>query len=167
MLAWAYLSQSLAVSASSCAGSSPLHHMNRKSLDDQALLEQRQYTGTPIIITNKCEDTIYPGLLTQSGMGPGTGGFELTSGSSRTLSVGNAWQGRVWGRTNCSFNGAGTGPAERTNNGRACTTGDCGGIIDCKGTVGSRSVSVGAALKADFAVGRSPHDFGGMDSRYR
>lgn len=128
----------------SCVGSSTMHHMNRQlSQDTDHHLIERQSRTTPLIITNKCADSIYPGLLTQSGDGPGIGGFELTTGSTRTLSVGEAWQGRVWGRTNCSFNSAGTGPAGRTSNGRACTTGDCGGVVDCKGTVNSARMRLG------------------------
>ena len=51
------------------------------------------------------------------------------------MTVGKAWQGRVWGRTNCSFNSAGDGPGENKLNGIACSTGDCGGIVDCRGAV--------------------------------
>ena len=92
-------------------------------------LERRQGGGgPPLIVANQCSETIYPGILTQSGTGPGTGGFELSPGSSRTLSVSKGWQGRVWGRTNCSFaNGGGS-------SGPACSTGDCGGV-SCQGTV--------------------------------
>ena len=43
------------------------------------------------------------------------------------------WQGRVWGRTNCSFNEDGT----RSANGQpaACGTGDCFGVLNCVTTV--------------------------------
>lgn len=82
--------------------------------------------NTPLIITNQCGDTIYPATLTQSGTGPGTGGFRLDSGSSQTFSVSENWQGRVWGRTNCTFNAQGRGQ---------CITGDCGQILNCFGTV--------------------------------
>lgn len=99
-------------------------------------LNERQSSGAkPLVVTNKCSETIYPGLLTQSGTGPGTGGFALTPGNSRTLSVGEAWQGRVWGRTNCSFNSDGTAPSGNSQNGQACGTGDCGGIVNCRGAV--------------------------------
>ncbi|KAM0333480.1 hypothetical protein ACHAQA_002142 [Verticillium albo-atrum] len=39
----------------------------------------------PLKITNRCPDTLWPGLLTQHGVGPDTGGFELDSGKSKTL----------------------------------------------------------------------------------
>lgn len=94
------------------------------------MLEARQNGGgTPLVVQNSCGETIYPAVLTQSGTGPGTGGFQLSPGSSRTLSVGKSWQGRVWGRTNCSFNGGGGG------SGPACTTGDCGSTVSCQGAV--------------------------------
>ncbi|KAM0670418.1 hypothetical protein ACQRIU_000813 [Beauveria bassiana] len=41
----------------------------------------------PLIITNRCDTTIWPGTATQAGLGPGTGGFELNPGESKNLSV--------------------------------------------------------------------------------
>ncbi|KAL9104932.1 MAG: hypothetical protein Q9163_000177 [Psora crenata] len=90
----------------------------------------------PLVIENQCAETIYPGIATQAGRAPSTGGFRLDPGDTRNLTVGADWQGRVWGRTNCSFNDEGTGPSNAGGNdggGRACTTGDCNGIVDCKG----------------------------------
>lgn len=40
---------------------------------------------TPLVVTNKCDSTIWPGVATQSGTGPGTGGFELATNKSRKL----------------------------------------------------------------------------------
>jgi hypothetical protein len=94
--------------------------------------------GMPLIITNNCGETIWPGVGTQAGTGPGTGGFALTPGNSSSLTVSADWQGRVWGRTNCSFNVAGTGASNLNGNnggGAACGTGDCGGVLDCVNTV--------------------------------
>ncbi|OLN96444.1 Thaumatin-like protein 1 [Colletotrichum chlorophyti] len=76
----------------------------------------------PLKITNSCPETIWPGITTQHGIGPGTGGFELDAGDSRDLWVGPTWQGRAWGRTNCTVNGESAG----------CTTGDCFGKLDCE-----------------------------------
>ncbi|ELR07965.1 hypothetical protein GMDG_02824 [Pseudogymnoascus destructans 20631-21] len=79
--------------------------------------------GIPIKITNSCPATIWPALATQEGRGPLTHGFELAPKASKELSVSQDWQGRVWARTNCSFNADG---------GRnACDTGDCAGVLDC------------------------------------
>ncbi|EJP64405.1 Hsp70-like protein [Beauveria bassiana ARSEF 2860] len=69
----------------------------------------------------RCDTTIWPGTATQAGLGPGTGGFELNPGESKNLSVGSNWQGRVWGRTNCTVNGDSC----------ACQTGDCFAKLDC------------------------------------
>lgn len=39
----------------------------------------------PLVVTNKCDSTIWPGVATQSGTGPGIGGFELAANKSRKL----------------------------------------------------------------------------------
>lgn len=90
-------------------------------------------TGIPIKITNFCPATIWPALATQEGRGPTTHGFELVSQSSKELSVSQDWQGRVWARTNCSFNAEGTAASDGSR--KACDTGDCNGILDCVVTV--------------------------------
>jgi hypothetical protein len=44
------------------------------------------------------------------------------------------WQGRIWGRTNCSFNVGGSGPSQLNGvngNGAECAT----GVLDCVNTV--------------------------------
>jgi hypothetical protein len=94
--------------------------------------------SVPLVVSNQCEGIIWPGIGTQAGTGAGTGGFELTPGSSKSLMVSADWQGRVWGRTNCSFNAAGTGASNLNGNngaGAACSTGDCGGVLNCVITV--------------------------------
>lgn len=107
-----------------------IHHMERGSL----AWVNRRADNRPLVISNQCKETIWPGLGTQAGTGPATQGFQLTPGQSRSLTVSADWQGRVWGRTNCSFNAAGTAPAS-SGTGVACGTGDCGGTINCRGTV--------------------------------
>ena len=79
----------------------------------------------PLLVTNKCDTTIWPGVITQSGTGPGIGGFQLDAGDSRQLWVAPNWQGRVWGRTNCTVNG----------DSASCKTGDCFGKMDCQFSV--------------------------------
>ena len=79
----------------------------------------------PLVITNRCDSTIWPGLATQSGTGPGTGGFELAAGKSKKMRVAWNWQGRIWGRTNCTVNGESC----------ACQTGDCFAKLDCEFSV--------------------------------
>ena len=79
----------------------------------------------PMKITNNCQDTIWPAVFTQHGVGPGVGGFELPPATSADLYVGPTWQGRIWGRTNCTVNG----------DSASCTTGDCWHLLDCPATV--------------------------------
>ncbi|KAF2148419.1 Osmotin, thaumatin-like protein [Myriangium duriaei CBS 260.36] len=87
-------------------------------------------TSIPLVVTNQCQETIYPGIVTQGGTGPSSQGFQLTPGSNKMQTVSSDWQGRVWGRTNCSFNSQGTSQG----GGPACKTGDCGGTIGCSAT---------------------------------
>ncbi|KAL9581218.1 MAG: hypothetical protein Q9212_004027 [Teloschistes hypoglaucus] len=108
---------------------SGIHHMDRGPL----AWVNRRADNRPLNIINQCKETIYPGIGTQAGTGPGTQGFQLAPGQRRDLTVSADWQGRVWGRTNCSFNAAGTAPAS-SGTGVACRTGDCGGTVNCRGT---------------------------------
>ncbi|GAA2036068.1 hypothetical protein GCM10009839_41130 [Catenulispora yoronensis] len=55
-------------------------------------------------------------------------GWQLAPGQSVTFAVPKGWGGRVWGRTGCLFNAAGSGH---------CQTGDCGGVFQCRGTGGT------------------------------
>ena len=95
--------------------------------DPKSSVDRRQSANIPIIVSNWCPDTIYPGVNTQGGTGTGDTGFSLSPGNNHTVYVGGNWQGRVWGRTNCSFNGQG----QTQGGGSACTTGDCGELA-CK-----------------------------------
>lgn len=109
-----------------------LHHMRR---DPVTWVASRATSSKPLFVQNKCGEVIYPAILTQAGTGPSTTGFKLSPGASMSLSVSADWQGRVWGRTNCTFNSAGTGPDHSggvNGNGAACVTGDCGGTVQCQ-----------------------------------
>lgn len=121
------------------------HFDSEKVVRNQNWTNQTGETPIPIIITNNCPETIWPGIGTQNGEGPGTGGFELHPTFSVQLYVSPTWQGRVWGRTNCSFNPMGTGPSNLNGvngNGAACSTGDCFGVMDCKFSVSSPDLQV-------------------------
>ena len=103
----------------------------------------RKRNSVPLIVSNLCPETIWPGVGTQGGTGPGTGGFELDSGSSKDMMVSGDWQGRIWGRTNCSFAPGGLSASNLNGNngaGAACDTGDCGGVLNCVNTVSYLSV---------------------------
>lgn len=111
-----------------------VHHMKRAPL---AWVSPRD-SSVPLAVSNLCTETIYPAILTQAGTGPSTSGFELSQGDKMSLTVGSDWQGRVWGRTNCSFNSQGTGPSNSgglNGGGQACGTGDCNGVVKCLVTV--------------------------------
>ncbi|KKY20913.1 putative thaumatin family protein [Phaeomoniella chlamydospora] len=100
----------------------PLHWVNKRASD------------VSLVVTNYCAEDIYPGIQTQAGTAPDSQGFLLEAGgSTRKQTVSADWQGRIWGRTNCSFNDDGTTPANGIA-GKACTTGDCGGTVVCQGT---------------------------------
>jgi hypothetical protein len=80
----------------------------------------------PLVITNRCSDTIWPAVHTNDGQGPKSQGFELSAGSTQNFTVNTDWNGRIWGRTNCTFDSKGFG---------SCGTGDCGGNLTCTLTV--------------------------------
>ncbi|KAF1995734.1 glycoside hydrolase family 2 protein [Amniculicola lignicola CBS 123094] len=92
-------------------------------------LQRRKLPITPLMVSNYCPETVWPGISTQSGDGPPENGFKLEPGEMKNQTVSEDWQGRVWGRTNCSFNAEGTAP--KSGHGRACRTGDCNGILNC------------------------------------
>ena len=109
-----------------------IHHMRQTPA---AWVAPRDSSTKPLFVSNNCGEVIYPAVLTQSGTGPSTTGFKLNPGGSQNLTVSADWQGRVWGRTNCSFNAQGTGPSHTggvNGNGAACVTGDCGGTVQCQ-----------------------------------
>ena len=109
-----------------------VHHMQAYP---RPLQPRQNNGGTTLKISNLCPNDIYPAILSQGGTGPSTQGFLLNSGSNRNLSVSTDWQGRVWGRSNCSFTSSGTrDPSSNLPNGMACSTGDCAGALDCKVT---------------------------------
>ncbi|XXH05917.1 Palmitoyltransferase pfa5 [Hypoxylon texense] len=93
----------------------------------------KQYQGTsrpltkrenaiPLIISNNCGQTLWPGIRSQHGDPPESHGFELGPGDTRRLTIGPTWQGRIWGRTNCTTSG----------DTATCLTGDCFGKLDCE-----------------------------------
>ncbi|THV77834.1 Osmotin, thaumatin-like protein [Aureobasidium pullulans] len=128
------------------------HHMKHK-----LVARQNNAANTPLVVTNNCAETVYPGIATQHGVAPGQTGFELTSGSTVSQSVSEDWQGRIWGRTNCSFNAQG-----RSNGGGpACTTGDCNGVIPCQ-AAGTIPVTL-AEFTLDAGDGQTYYDISLVD----
>nr|GEZ07022.1 thaumatin-like protein 1b [Tanacetum cinerariifolium] len=96
---------------------------------------------------NKCDQTIWPGILSNAGIAPlEPTGFALQKGETKVLNAPASWGGRFWGRTHCS---------QDSNNKFTCGTGDCGsGKIECAGA--------GAAPPATLAEFTLDGD-GGMD----
>lgn len=112
------------------------HHMATKAPRKQL---RRKLDITPLLVTNRCPGDIWPGISTQSGNGPSENGFKLGPGETKNQTVSEDWQGRVWGRTNCSFNDQGT--ASASGSGRACLSGDCNSQLDCQVGV-SRTLNI-------------------------
>ena len=126
-----------------------VHHMAVKA---PRKLNRRKLDITPLLVTNHCPDDIWPGISTQTGNGPGQTGFKLSPGETKNQTVSEDWQGRVWGRTNCSFNDDGTGPA--SGGGRACYSGDCNGSLNCKVGVSHRPHTRLLSITTDRVTGR-------------
>ncbi|XP_024978435.1 thaumatin-like protein 1 [Cynara cardunculus var. scolymus] len=94
--------------------------------------------GTTFTFLNKCDYTVWPGLLGTPALE--TTGFELSKGKSRSLQAPAGWSGRFWGRTGCNFDGLGHG---------SCATGDCGsGQMECNG-----AGAAPPATLAEFTLG--------------
>ncbi|KAK9067404.1 hypothetical protein SSX86_014732 [Deinandra increscens subsp. villosa] len=94
--------------------------------------------GTTFTFSNKCDYTVWPGILGTPALA--TTGFELAEGKSRSLQAPAGWSGRFWGRTRCSFDGFGHG---------SCATGDCGsGQVECNG-----AGAAPPATLAEFTLG--------------
>ncbi|KAG1354105.1 Thaumatin-like protein 1 [Cocos nucifera] len=118
-----------------------------RSLAKRSLAEERCLSAT-FTLTNNCEYTVWPGLLSGAGTAPlETTGFALENGESRSLTVPYKWSGRIWGRTLCSTNS--------TTGKFTCVTGDCGSsTVECSG-----SGAAPPATLAEFTLDGS----GGMD----
>ncbi|WVY89019.1 hypothetical protein V8G54_037874 (chloroplast) [Vigna mungo] len=84
-------------------------------------------TSTTFTLVNKCDYTVWPGILSNAGVPPlSTTGFVLQTGASSTIAAPASWGGRFWGRTLCSEDSTGK---------FSCVTGDCGsGKLECAGS---------------------------------
>ncbi|KAL6575495.1 hypothetical protein OROHE_000872 [Orobanche hederae] len=106
----------------------------------------RYSNATAFTFQNSCNETIWPGIL--SGAGKPVlmnGGLELKPDETATVFGPTAWSGRFWARTGCSF--------DRSDQNGNCTTGDCGGLLECVGGGGAPPLSL-----AEFTLD-SPDDF--------
>ncbi|KAJ6407851.1 hypothetical protein OIU84_011207 [Salix udensis] len=85
--------------------------------------------GEQLILVNNCNESLWPGVLGGAGHStPKDGGFLLDSGEEVVLDLPDKWSGRIWGRQGCSFDSNGKG---------SCDTGDCSGLLHCRGFGGT------------------------------
>ncbi|KAK8626729.1 hypothetical protein V6N13_134361 [Hibiscus sabdariffa] len=111
------------------------------------LLTPKGLYGASFTFVNRCDYTVWPGILANAGSpGLDSTGFELPKGSSRSFQAPTGWSGRFWGRTGCKFDGSGSG---------TCLTGDCGsGQVECNGLGAAPPVTL-----AEFTLGTGGQDF--------
>ncbi|XP_042377461.1 thaumatin-like protein [Zingiber officinale] len=101
--------------------------------------------GIQLILVNNCNYSVWPGILGSAGHpSPENGGFHLEVGEEAVFEVPNKWSGRIWGRQGCGFDGLGRG---------RCETGDCGGVLQCRGSGGAPPATV---VEVTFGTDRSP-----------
>ncbi|KAG9130384.1 hypothetical protein Leryth_004397 [Lithospermum erythrorhizon] len=117
------------------------------SISFAILILSRGVFGATFTFVNKCEYTVWPGILANAGTPSlDSTGFELPQGSTRTFIAPTGWSGRFWGRTGCKFDESGLG---------ICSTGDCGsGQIECNG-----AGAAPPATLAEFTLGTVGQDF--------
>ncbi|VVA09898.1 PREDICTED: thaumatin [Prunus dulcis] len=111
------------------------------------LIIAKGVTGATFTFTNKCDFTVWPGILASAGSPKlDSTGFELAKGSTRSFQAPTGWSGRFWGRTGCNFDGSAHG---------SCSTGDCGsGQLECNG-----AGAAPPATLAEFTLGSGSQDF--------
>ncbi|KAL5557550.1 hypothetical protein UlMin_039786 [Ulmus minor] len=111
------------------------------------LIISRGVSGATFTFVNKCDFTVWPGILASAGSSKlDSTGFELTKGKSRTFQAPTGWSGRFWGRSGCNFDSSGHG---------SCSTGDCGsGEMECNG-----AGATPPATLAEFTLGSGSQDF--------
>ncbi|XP_020236055.1 thaumatin-like protein 1b [Cajanus cajan] len=100
------------------------------------LLASGVASTTTFTVINKCDYTVWPGILSNAGVPPlPVTGFALQTGESKTITAPTSWGGRFWGRTLCSQDSAGK---------FSCLTGDCGsGKMECAGNGAAPPATLG------------------------
>ena len=81
-----------------------------------------------LTMVNRLQQTIWPAVAADPNHPVAATGWVLAPGASLTIAIPDHWNVRVWARTGCVFNAAGTGH---------CVTGDCGGKFQCGSSWGA------------------------------
>lgn len=123
------------------------HHSYTMILSLAILFISKGASGATFTFVNKCDYTVWPGILSSAGSPKlESTGFQLTKSTSRSFQAPTGWSGRFWGRTGCNFDGSNRG---------SCATGDCGsGTIECNG-----AGATPPATLAEFTLGSGSADF--------
>ncbi|KAL8524115.1 hypothetical protein ACS0TY_013906 [Phlomoides rotata] len=113
------------------------------------------YSSATFTFVNKCEYTVWPGILSNAGIAPlSSTGFQLQRGESKIINAPPSWGGRFWGRTHCSQDAAGK---------FTCVTGDCGsGKLECAGG-GAAPPATLAEFTLDGDAGKDFYDVSLVD----
>ncbi|KAJ7947673.1 Thaumatin [Quillaja saponaria] len=102
--------------------------------------------GLILTLVNNCPFTIWPAIQPNAGHPVlERGGFALHSLTHRSFpGPTHHWSGRIWARTGCTY----------SNNHFHCTTGDCGGRLECNGAGGATPATL-----AQFSIHHGTNDF--------
>jgi hypothetical protein len=101
------------------------------------------YASHDFTFINQCSEPVWVGALGAPGKQvPRDGGWRQDPGTSSTVAIQDAWSGRIWARTGCTFDIAGKG---------ICATGDCGGNLECRGQGGATPATL-----AEFTLNAGP-----------
>ena len=106
----------LAVPAWGASATQPAAAGAHGTVSRPALVAGRTFT-----LINRTRVTIWPAAW--PGSVSGRTGWTLPAGDSVSITVADHWNGRLWGRTGCRFDGGRGG----------CVTGDCAGLYQCRG----------------------------------
>jgi hypothetical protein len=106
-----------------------------------------------ITFVNATSQTVWPAAQADPKHPLAATGWILPPGTSLSILMPDHWNGRLWGRTGCTFDNTGSGS---TGTGR-CVTGDCSGHFQC-GNGGSRAPETLAEFDLDAWNGLDFYD---------
>ncbi|KAL5581034.1 hypothetical protein UlMin_013476 [Ulmus minor] len=108
-------------------------------------LSKATQPGLILTLVNNCPFTVWPAIQPNAGHPVlERGGFALHSLTHRSFPAPTQhWSGRIWARTGCTYG----------HNHFYCTTGDCGGQLECNGAGGKAPATL-----AQFSLHHSHND---------